>query len=836
MNLSLNQLQGTERNLNSSQYEQEPLFGMREFTKFSNLSADEVLSGSFIADKPKTPKSNSNHFRDIWNFVGIVLAIYSAVVIPFFVAFVPNRPFIYTIVDLAIDAYFTIDLILLVWKLKMKKIIEPNRLSDKLKLYFDSTLVVDLLSTFPIDKVLNLFHPVGYWPIIMLEMLKVLRIHRISLMVHNRIGVVIKLIQIVLCFIIILHVTGCIWYIIVRIDEEWLPYQDVEKYNTDLYSTDIWNKYFICIYEGVWLIFGQEIAPRSMLEIWTASFFISLGIFITSYIFGEILMIISSFGLKYKMRKKSLDFVLKVTNEIQLPKELKSKILAYIMNVYSTLSSQIEFDQFFKYISPTLQNKVLKHIYRPILTSNDLLELDTNLSEFLLNRVRYHYYLPEEEIVVEGTRAHDFFILAKGACAVFVKTREGKKSNLGFLNQGKHFGEIGLLYKTYRTATIISHGYSTVAQLTKQEFRTLTNVFPYVADKLKEMILNYNDPWKNFIANSLTQSKVFDSLPSNEVEELVYKMKIIKLQPGEFLFKADEPIIGVYLLATGSLHLSTGLVDKSSKDFLFKSKEVFTEFQECDNFFTLTLNKSKKIKAEVIPVVSEEYEVEESTVETNSLEVGTLISGTLIYPRTGLKTGIFNKLNCKALDPCTIYWIDSLMIRNLAKENEDFKKFTESQDPPDYFEFLNPDNLNLNLKFLFRKSVVRIILANREANKAKNHKFKEMLNMLRAVVACQNAGNNQLAELVMKDKVNHKFITPDGSMDLAYLYKGSLPSSNPVLKKFNSILSQTQKGSVMKQCGSLKKEINMLTPKIKNTKERITNSINLLQTLIDQIK
>jgi len=213
-----------------------------------------------------------------------------------------------------------------------------------------------------------------------------------------------------------------------------------------------------------------------------------------------------------------------------------------------------------------------------------------------------------------------------------------------------------------------------------------------------------------------------------------------------------------------------------------------------------------------------------------------LSQGTLIYPRTGLRLGVLNKLDCKAMEPCSVYWADPYLIRSLVKEHESIRKIAETQDPPEFFEFLCPDLLNFNSKFMFRKNVAKVVFANREARELKHNKFKEMLNLLKAVVACQNAGNNQLADLVMRDKVNYKYITPEGSVDLAYLYKGSLPLSSPVMKKFDSVLSETCKGSLLKQCGSLNKEMRSLVPKIKNTRERIVNSIGLMETFMSQIK
>lgn len=831
MNRSLYQYQSTERNLNNESPDPSSLFMSREFTDNGSILYTESNIGDFSL-KSSYPRvlNPKTCFKKTWDYTGVVLSLYSCLVIPFFIAFYLKRPLIYTILDLIIDIYFSIDLILNFFSSRINNSgLELKNLKSICKAYLKSLFIVDLVSCFPIDKILYLFYPVTNPGIIIVEMLKILRMHRVSVISRNRLKIFNRALQIFIYLGVLLHVIGCIWYIIVRQDKDWIPYQDLEMHKTSLYDSALWSKYVVCLYEGIWLIFGQEIAPRSLLEIWGACFALTLGMVITSYLFGEMLMIISRLGLKYKIRRKALDFCLDVTNKIKLSPDLKKSILDYTTNVYPTLSSQAEFDRLFKYLSPGLQSSILKHIYRPIFNSNELFEHDLPLSEYLMSRVRYQFYLPEEEIVTEGTRSNDFYILASGVCTVFIKTRAFKKVHLGFINEGKHFGEIGLIYKTYRTASVVSHVYSTVAHLTKSEFRTLSTAFPYIIDKLKEQVLSYNDPWNTFVVNSLTQSAALDSLPAAVIQELVYKMKIMKIPAGGYLFKRGEHINGIYLITSGTFHLTTSLNSSYSNNMQIDTNES-NDFEGREIQLTLINDKSKKVKAEVIPVLSEESEQAEIS-NSSELDLGLIGQGTLVYSYTGLKRGILHRLDCKAKENSSVYWIDCEMIRHLGKEFEGFKKVAESQVQANFFDFLNSDDSVDNARFRFKCAVAKVIFLNRERKQAKQEKFKEMLNLLRAVVACQNAGNNHLAEMVMKGKIKYSYITADGHLDTAFMYKGSLPNSHRVIKTFDDVLSDSHKSSLVKQSNSLKSEILALAPKVKMTRDRIGNCVNLMNTL-----
>jgi CRP-like cAMP-binding protein len=773
-------------------------------------------------------------FKKTWDIAGVLLSLYSSFVIPFFVAFYTNRPVAFTVTDLAVDVFFTADLALSFFSTREDP--KGHDLSSSSQVrwaYLKSSFPVDLVSTFPLDKVLSLFYPVTHGSVVTVEMMKVLRIRRLSLISRDRLKLGNRIIQLLIYLGILLHVTGCAWFVIVRQEETWMPYQDLEKHGTGLYSSGLWSRYLTILYQGIWLVFGQEIAPRSLLEIWAACFSLTIGMVITSYLFGEMLMIVSRLGLKYKIRQKALNFCLDVTGQVNLPKDLKTSILEYTDYVYPTLTSQEEFDRLFKYLSPSLKGSILRRIYQPILTSNEIFEDDEQLCEFFLSRVKYQFYLPEEEIITEGTKASDFFILAQGVCTVFVKTRNGKKTHLGFLNEGKHFGEIGMVYKTYRTASVISHVYSTVARMGKEEFRTLTTAFPYVLDKLKELILAYDDPWKTFVVNSLIQSTTIDSLPRQVVEELVYKMKIVKVQAGGFLFKNGEVISGAYLIAWGNFQLSLSLKEKILSDYNVQISQPDEESSPEAIQLTLINEKSRKVRAEAIPILSEESATPDSA--NLILHIGILGQGTLIYSQTGLKRGLLHRLDCKALENSSVYCLDSEIIRSLSKEHESFRRMVEKVEVPDYFDLLNPESIQSNVRFRFNSSVAKVILIRREQKRAHEEKFKGMVETIRAVLACQHAGNTQLAEQVMKGKVLPAYITSEGHLDPAFMYSGSLPCGHPVLRSFELVTSSDHKSSLTKQANSLRSELKSLLIKAGQTRHHVNNSVELMQTLKSQV-
>lgn len=66
------------------------------------------------------------------------------------------------------------------------------------------------------------------------------------------------------------------------------------------------------------------------------------------------------------------------------------------------------------------------------------------------------------------------YILAKGECAVeFTDERRRPIKQKKVLRVGDYFGEIALLYGCKRSATVVSTKYSSLAWMTKEDFREI---------------------------------------------------------------------------------------------------------------------------------------------------------------------------------------------------------------------------------------------------------------------------------------------------------------------------------------------------------------------------
>ena len=86
---------------------------------------------------------------------------------------------------------------------------------------------------------------------------------------------------------------------------------------------------------------------------------------------------------------------------------------------------------------------------------------------------------PDRELIREGETGREFFVLLDGTADV---RRNGRK--IRTLGPGDFFGEIALVAKTPRTATVVTSSEVELLVITAQSFRTLLDHQPQIATKV----------------------------------------------------------------------------------------------------------------------------------------------------------------------------------------------------------------------------------------------------------------------------------------------------------------------------------------------------------------
>ena len=176
---------------------------------------------------------------------------------------------------------------------------------------------------------------------------------------------------------------------------------------------------------------------------------------------------------------------------------------------------------------------------------------DESISQ-LVTTMRLLTFKPNENIISQGDPGTEFFILADGQAKVLVEGINRDLSVLDVLLPGDSFGEIALLSRGRRTATVRASEPCKVLAISVEAFDKL---FPE------------SSPERTGLTNMLRQMKLVQEsqalshLPPRQIRELVARTETVKFALGDVVIKEGEEGDAAYLIESGSM-----LVTKFGKD------------------------------------------------------------------------------------------------------------------------------------------------------------------------------------------------------------------------------------------------------------------------------
>lgn len=353
----------------------------------------------------------------------MILAIFNCFAIPIQVAFDPPvmQGWHFTLINSVIDFIFFLDLIVnfrttFIHKKTGNEIIEPKEIAIA---YLKGRFWIDLLATIPFDTFAELmFSQKGSLLSIfsLLKLVRVLRLNRIIqlMKVTNEVKLSLKLAKLVFFLSMYLHCLGCLWYYIVQDDEKWLPPLDYVYVTTNFYNESIIFRYLSSVYHAVNTLVGNEIGPRTELQMIVLITCLVMGTIINANIVGELSVILTKLNRKATIFQAKLDTANEAMRHLGLPEKLQVEITGFLTYSKSLLESQEELEEFLHMISPSARQKVLKHMFTNALMRNPIFRGSTEMIEFVSTRLETKILLPEFTVITQGEQGDSLYIIAKG--------------------------------------------------------------------------------------------------------------------------------------------------------------------------------------------------------------------------------------------------------------------------------------------------------------------------------------------------------------------------------------------------------------------------------------
>jgi hypothetical protein len=185
----------------------------------------------------------------------MTLAFWNALSIPFFVAFKPKEEdtdYMFAL-NTIIDILFCADVVLNFYTTYIdhngEEVLDQKKI---VKRYLRFNFYIDLVASIPIDNFILVYgqNDSGSKTALQLsDLLKLIRILRLGRIIRlmrakDTFKSSMRLVMLVMYLFLWVHFTACFWFMIVSIEEEWVPVPDFFTGTSTIFNEDVWTQYF----------------------------------------------------------------------------------------------------------------------------------------------------------------------------------------------------------------------------------------------------------------------------------------------------------------------------------------------------------------------------------------------------------------------------------------------------------------------------------------------------------------------------------------------------------------------------------------------------------------
>ncbi|XP_071497085.1 uncharacterized protein [Diadema antillarum] len=114
-------------------------------------------------------------------------------------------------------------------------------------------------------------------------------------------------------------------------------------------------------------------------------------------------------------------------------------------------------------------------------------ECDCNFLRMLALKLHVYIFMPGDVIVYQGDMGREMYFIRRGTCEVLSKDGKHVMSNIG---PGQYFGEVGLIFGDYRTATVRAASYCELLMLKRVDLDEVLQHFPLIEKQFSDAATN----------------------------------------------------------------------------------------------------------------------------------------------------------------------------------------------------------------------------------------------------------------------------------------------------------------------------------------------------------
>jgi voltage-gated potassium channel len=422
--------------------------------------------------------SPNSRFKFYWDLFLVALSIFAAVEIPLNVVLGYPMNDLLVVTDLLIGICFLVDIAI---NFRTSLHIAGKDITDQKEIgrrYVRGWFIIDLLAALPIEPILFFLFPVSQGFTRMLRLLRVLRVARIPAFLRSvqvrfqGDTTAFRLATFLFWFLLTAHYVACGWLLLDGIPGD--KFAPAERYLRSLY----W-----CITTLATVGYG-DITPQTPPQIVYTIAVMILGVAIYGYVIGNVTSLLANLNAARVAYQNQLDRINSFMKFHNIPRPLQEKVQAYQHYLWESRRGYDE-NEVVNLLPAALRTEVTMHMHREIIQKVPIFK---GASERILREIVQEFKprvaAPGEFVFQKGDDGSEMYFISRGT--VEVVSGDGA-TVFATLNEGAFFGEVALLTKQTRNASVRACDFCDLYLLPCSSFDRIVAKFPDWAEQIHAM-------------------------------------------------------------------------------------------------------------------------------------------------------------------------------------------------------------------------------------------------------------------------------------------------------------------------------------------------------------
>uniref|UniRef100_A0A671N0H7 Potassium/sodium hyperpolarization-activated cyclic nucleotide-gated channel 3-like n=1 Tax=Sinocyclocheilus anshuiensis TaxID=1608454 RepID=A0A671N0H7_9TELE len=422
----------------------------------------------------------SDFSRFCWDLLMLLLMVGNLIILPVGITFFKDEntpPWI--IFNVVSDTLFLVDLVLnfrtgIVKEDSTEILLDPKAIRQR---YLKSWFLVDFVSSIPVDYIFLMVDLEAHLDSEVKKLCEkkvriLMCIAQIFHMTYDLASAMVRIVNLIGMMLLLCHWDGCLQFLVPML-QDFPPDCWVSKNNmvNDTWGIQYTYALFKAMSHMLCIGYGAQ-APEGMTDVWLTMLSMIVGATCYAMFIGHATALIQSLDSSRRQYQEKYKQVEQYMSFHKLPADVRQKIHEYYEHRYQ--GKMFDEDNILGELSEPLKEEIVSFNCRCLVANMPLFaNADPNFVTAVLTKLKFEVFQPNDFIIREGTVGRKMYFIQHGRVSVL--TRGSKETKL---SDGSYFGEICLLTRGRRTASVRADTYCRFYSLSVDSFNEVLEEHP----------------------------------------------------------------------------------------------------------------------------------------------------------------------------------------------------------------------------------------------------------------------------------------------------------------------------------------------------------------------